>query len=564
MLSRINIRDLVIVRSLDLPLQGGMSALTGETGAGKSILIDALGLALGDKTDNRMIRAGAARAEVSVGFELPASSPATEWLAQHDLSSDGECLLRRVLVRDGRSRAYINGTPTPLAALRDFGELLIDIHGQHAHQSLMRAASQRQLLDEYAGLQNEVRSLALLYQSWRQAQEEHHNLKQASDDRANRLDYLNFQIEELEQLDCSAEGLQALETEQARLAHAERLLNETGMVLAELGENDPSLLQSLYQLARILGDLAALDPRLGEAQGMLESAGIQIDEVIGGLRHYRDQVDVDPEGLRQIDEQLGRLHDAARKHRVAPGELGTLLAGLQAEADSLRHAEQRLGNLAEIEAQRKQAYTAAAQTLSAERNKAAARLSATVTESMQRLGMQDGRFEVRCDIDTDHASAQGLDRVAFMVSTNPGQPLAALAEVASGGELSRISLAIQVATVDCGQVPTLIFDEVDVGIGGGSGGNRRQSAAQTGKPTPDPVCNPSGAGGLAGASTSAGSKVERRQDDRDEYRSTGQSGPGGRDRTHARRCRHHPPDQATRTRDDRARARPSVLIVGAC
>ena len=466
MLSRINIRDLVIVRSLDLSLEGGMTALTGETGAGKSILIDALGLALGDKTDNRMIRAGATRAEVSVGFELPSSSPAVEWLAQHDLSSDGECLLRRVLVRDGRSRAYINGTPIPLATLRELGEQLIDIHGQHAHQSLMHAASQRQLLDEYAGLQTDVRALSRLHQKWRDAQEEHRALKQASADRASRLDYLHFQIEELEQLDCTAEGLHALESEQARLAHAERLLNETGTVLAELGENDPSLLQSLHRLTRTLSDLCALDPELVEAQEMLESAGIQIDEVISSLRHYRDQVDLDPERLKQVDEQLGRVHDAARKHRVSPTELGTLLAGLQAEAASLDDADQRLTHLAEIEIQRKQAYSAAARALSAARNKAAARLSATVSESMRHLGMQDGRFEVRCDSDPEHAAAHGLDRVAFMVSVNPGLPLAALAEVASGGELSRISLAIQVATVDCGQVPTLIFDEVDVGIGG--------------------------------------------------------------------------------------------------
>jgi DNA repair protein RecN (Recombination protein N) len=330
----------------------------------------------------------------------------------------------------------------------------------------MHAASQRQLLDEYAGLLKDVRALSRLHQAWRDAQEEHRALKQAGDDRANRLDYLHFQIEELEQLDCTAEGLQALESEQARLAHAERLLNETGTLLAELGENDPSVLQSLHQATRTLVDLSTLDPQLGEAQEMLESAGIQIGEVISSLSHYRDQVDLDPDRLRQVDEQLGRLHDAARKHRVSPGELATLLAGLQAEAASLGDADQRLGQLAQVEVQCNKAYTAAALALSDARSKAAARLSDTVTESMQRLGMQDGRFEVHCNADPAHTSASGFDRVTFMVSANPGQPLAALADVASGGELARISLAIQVATVDCGQVPTLIFDEVDVGIGG--------------------------------------------------------------------------------------------------
>ena len=274
MLNRIHIRDLVIVRSLDLALADGMSALTGETGAGKSILIDALGMALGDKTDNRMIRTGAARAEVSVDFALPAQSPAAQWLAQHDLSSDGECLLRRVLVRDGRSRAYINGTPAPLAKLRELGELLIDIHGQHAHQSLTHPASQRRLLDEYAGLVGDSRSLAALYQAWRAAQQAHRELRQAGADRTNRLDYLRFQIAELETLASTADGLQALEAEQARLAHAERLLSETGAVVAELGDNEPSLLQLLNQAGRTLGELAGLDRRLAEVYELIESAGI--------------------------------------------------------------------------------------------------------------------------------------------------------------------------------------------------------------------------------------------------------------------------------------------------
>jgi len=466
MLNRINISNLVIVRALDLAFAQGMTALTGETGAGKSILIDALGLALGDKTDNSMIRAGAAKAEISVGFEVASDSPAGTWLAQHDLEADGECLLRRVLVRDGRSRAYINGTPAPLALLRELGEMLIDIHGQHAHQSLLQAGAQRQLLDEYAGLRSDARQVTQLFQAWRNALDEYEALQRASDDRANRLDYLIFQIAELEQLVGDSDSLQDLESEQARLAHAERLLSDSSTVLALLGDDEPSVRQSLNQAAHTLSELCELDSALAEARELLETAGIQIDEVVSALRHYQDRVELDPERLQQVDRQLGSVHDAARKHRVAPQRLSGLLETLRTEAATLENADNRLAGLERTMHDHESAYFAAATALSEARLKAATRLSETVCESMQELGMQGGRFEISCDALTDRPGAHGLDRIGFLVAANPGQPKAPLAEVASGGELSRISLAIQVATVDCGSVPTLIFDEVDVGIGG--------------------------------------------------------------------------------------------------
>lgn len=466
MLNRINISNLVIVRALDLAFGRGMTALTGETGAGKSILIDALGLALGDKTDNSMIRAGAAKAEISVSFEPAPDSPAGTWLQKHDLAADGECLLRRVLVRDGRSRAYINGTPTPLALLRELGEMLIDIHGQHAHQSLLQAGAQRQLLDEYAGLRGDVRELTRLFQTWRNAQDEYEKLKQAGQDRANRLDYLMFQIAELDQLVGDSESLQDLEAEQARLAHAERLLGDSSSVLALLGDDEPSIQQSLNHAVHTLSELCELDPALAEARELLETAGIQIAEVASALRHYQDRVELDPERLQQVDRQLGSLHDAARKHRVSPGELAGLLESLRAEAAKLENADNRLAELERAMRDHESAYFAAAEKLSRARRKAAAGLSETVCKSMQELGMKGGSFEISCDAAANRPGAYGLDRVGFLVAANPGQPKAALSEVASGGELSRISLAIQVATVDCGSVPTLIFDEVDVGIGG--------------------------------------------------------------------------------------------------
>ena len=466
MLNRIHIRDLVIVRSLDLILGRGMTALTGETGAGKSILIDALGLALGDRADNSMIRDGASKAEISMGFEIAPDTAAAAWLDQHDLEQDGECLLRRVLVRDGRSRAYINGTPAPLATLRELGEMLIDIHGQHAHQSLMHTAAQRQLLDEYAGLLGDSRELANLYRAWRSAREEYESLKRAGDDRAKRLDYLRFQIEELEAITTATESLQSLEAEQGRLAHAERLLTDCEAIIGMLSEQDPSVLQSLNRATNTLAELCELDAGLGETRELLETAGIQLEEAVSTLRHYQDKVELDPGRLQQVDRQLGALHDAARKHRVAVTELNGVLDTLQTEASDLENADSRLLELESNMRDHETAYHGAARALSAARAEAGAQLSKTVCDSMQELGMQGGRLEIACEADADAPAAHGIDRVRFLVAANPGQAMAPLAEVASGGELSRISLAIQVATVDCGTVPTLIFDEVDVGIGG--------------------------------------------------------------------------------------------------
>ncbi|MGB5466908.1 MAG: DNA repair protein RecN [Sedimenticolaceae bacterium] len=466
MLSQITIRNLVIVRSLELPLAAGMTALTGETGAGKSILIDALGLALGDKTDNSMIRAGEDKAEITVSFDLTSHAAALEWLEAHDLANDDECLVRRVLVRDGRSRAYVNGTPTPLGLLRELAELMIDIHGQHAHQSLLRPRAQRQLLDDYAGLQQQAKQTALAFHEWREACVAYEALKQASEDRANRLDYLQFQIAELDGIACDQDTLRGLEAEHTRLAHAERLLGDTGAVLAQLATEEPSLQSSLNRAAHTLAALSDLDPALKETQELIETAGIQIDEATNSLRHYRDRVELDPQRLQQIDEHLGRLHDAARKHRVRHDELAGLLEALRSEAETLQNADDELRRLEQRKGATEAAFLGSAQWLSRARGAAAQKLSQTVAESMQTLGMRGGHFRVDCETETTKPAAHGLDRISFLVAANPGQPEAPLADVASGGELSRISLAIQVATANCGTVPTLIFDEVDVGIGG--------------------------------------------------------------------------------------------------
>jgi len=466
MLSRLTIRNLVIVRELELDFGGGMSALTGETGAGKSIMIDALGLALGDKTDNGMIRAGSDKAEVSAEFDLSDCPAALQWLQQRDLADATQCLLRRVLVRDGRSRAYINGSPSPQGSLRELGELLLNIHGQHAHQSLLRNNAQRALLDSYGALQPLVAELGTRHQALSAATRQREELAQAAADRANRIDYLEFQVGELQPLLDPAQDIARVEAEHRRLAHAEKLQTESASLLYALDESESNIAGALGSLGQQLADLAALDDKLAEARDLLEAAGIQVDEATQSLRHYADGIEIDPQQLQALDAQIGRLHDAARKHRVDIDALPELAATLQAELDSLRNADQQLDELDSRVTRLQQAYDEQASVLSKARAKAAARLSTTVTASMQELGMAGGSFVVTSDPDPAQASRHGIDQVAFQVAANPGQPAAPLSAVASGGELSRISLAIQVATADCGEVPTLIFDEVDVGIGG--------------------------------------------------------------------------------------------------
>ena len=466
MLSHVMIRNLVIVKSLELNFEPGMTAMTGETGAGKSILVDALGLALGDKADSGLIREGAEQAEIGVSFDLPADSEIRRWLDERDLADDDGCLVRRVLNRNGRSRAYVNGSPTTLGTLRSLGELLVDIHGQHAHQSLLKAAVQRQLLDDYGDLQQLVEATAAQYRRWQSLAAEYEQLSRAASDRAARLDYLQFQLDELDALPCGPDEVKGLEAEHDRLAHAEQLLADTGLALDRLTEGDPSMRSLLADVDQLLAGLGAIDPALSETRGLIESAAIQIDEAATNLRHYEGALEPDPARLAELDGQLSRLHDLARKHRVAPGELGGLRDALREEATTLLDADNSLTQLEAGRDQAAEAYAAAAAALSDARSATAARLAGTITASLQELGMQGGVFEVAVTPRPGRPTVHGIDQISFLVAANPGQKPGALNDVASGGELSRISLAIQVATANCARVPTLIFDEVDVGIGG--------------------------------------------------------------------------------------------------
>ena len=468
MLTHLQVRDLAIVSQLELDCRRGMTALTGETGAGKSILIDALGLVLGDKADASMIRAGRERAEILAEIALDTAPAARRWLIEQQLDDEGACIIRRLIAREGRSRAFVNGRSATGAQLRDLGDLLVDIHGQHAHQSLLRAEAQRDLLDAYGGQASAADAVAAAFRDFRALDQRLKALESAGQERAARLELLRFQVEELASLGLTADAIEGLDQEQRRLSHLGRLQETAARTLQRLAEAEPSIEDQLRAATRDMEEMAAIDTGLVESRDLLEAAAIHVGEAAAGLRHYLDGLELDPAALGEVEARLAQVHDLARKHRVLPIQLPDLLDERRAELQGLERADVTLGDLREQRETAWHAFLQGARRLSAARLETAERLSATVTTAMQTLGMAGGCFSVRVEpLDPERATARGLERIEFLVSANPGQPMQPLAKVASGGELSRISLAIQVATAECGSVPTLVFDEVDVGIGGG-------------------------------------------------------------------------------------------------
>jgi DNA repair protein RecN (Recombination protein N) len=468
MLTHIHIWNFAIVESLDLELEAGLTVLTGETGAGKSILLDALNLALGDRADTSVIRHGADKAEISVTFSTHDAPEAEAWLQEQELESAGECIIRRTISASGPSKAFVNGKPTPIQSLRELGEMLVDLHGQHEHQSLLRRDAQRQLLDDFAGHGKLLAELASAYQHWRDLETELLSLQQASSDRDARLELLAYQVKELEALDLGQDELPELETEHKRLANANQLLETGNRVLQVLEENEDGALSALLgQSCHDIQHLAQADATLNNVAELLDSATIQVREASSELRHYLDGLELDPARLSWIDQRLATIQDLARKHHLAAEELPTLLPRLQQELAKLEQAEVRSDAIRQEVAAALKQYHTLADKLSRSRQKAAKSLAKAVSDSMHTLGMQGGRFDIAFEpLGDDSPAPLGMERVEFVVSANPGQPLKPLTKVASGGELSRISLAIQVITAAQTRIPTLIFDEVDVGIGG--------------------------------------------------------------------------------------------------
>lgn len=464
MLQTLNIRDFVIVERLELQFERGFTVLTGETGAGKSILVDALALVLGERADTIVVRQGAERAEITAEFDLESGAPLAQWLAERELESDGACLLRRVIETSGRGRAFINGTPVTLAQLREAGEFLVDIHGQHEHQSLVRPASQRALLDAYGGLDAQASRVAELYRVWRQRADQRVAFESHAAAIAAERDELGWKVKEIEELALTADGWQELTAEHGRLAHAASLIEGAQFGLDVLSESEASSLTQLNTVIARLQSLVEHDPTLREVLDVLEPAAIQMQEAVYTLRHYQQKLDMDPQRLQQAERRLDAVHSVCRKYRTTPEALPALLERAKARLTELdasgdREALQRLEEGARNE------YTSEAKKLSSARRKTAGTLAKEVSAAMQSLAMTGAAFEVALTA-LPEPSSHGLEQIEFRVAAHAGMIPQPLAKVASGGELSRLSLAIQTVTSRVAQVPTLVFDEVDAGIGG--------------------------------------------------------------------------------------------------
>ena len=466
MLRHLSIRDFVIVAALDIEFDAGFSVFSGETGAGKSILVDALALTLGARADPGVVRAGQQRADITAEFTT--SAPSELWLAEQTLdarATEGCVLLRRVVDANGRSRAFINGTPATLVQLREIGEMLVDIHGQHAHQLLMRADAQRELFDTHSGLGAESAGVALAWRAWRDASA----ATEASQSRERELqlerERLAWQLSELDKLAPQVGEWEEINTEHRRLSHAASLIDGVQASLDVLTETDGAVIEQVSAVITRLRSLAELDPVLADALAALEPAEIQLQEAAYSLSHYAQKLDLDPARLAAVEARLDALHSAARKFRLQaeslPAEFEARrrqLAALDAATDfaALKAAEQR----AQAE------YLQRAQQLSKARQGAARALGDAVTAGMQELAMVGGSFEVAL-VPLEAGGMYGLEQIEFRVAGHSGVPLRALSKTASGGELARISLALSVIASTASPTPTLIFDEVDSGIGGG-------------------------------------------------------------------------------------------------
>lgn len=466
MLCRLTIRDFVLVDRLELEFQAGFGTLTGETGAGKSILVDALAFALGERADSSLIRTGSERAEVTAEFALERSPEASEWLLAHDMDSEGGLLLRRLVDANGRSRAYVNGSPVTVQQLREVAEALVDIHGQHAHQSLMRGEAQRALLDAHARLDPLLAEVGKAWRAWRAART---MLDTASNDieaLAAEREQLSWQAGELAALGFSVEEWATLNDEHKRLAHAANLVDGAEHSLQVLAEGESACEARLGAVANRIDGLAEYDSALCEIAVLLHSAQAELAEAISSLRRYASRAELDPRRLAEIEQRIDAVLGCARKFRCnKPEELPALLARWQERLAILGEAAD-VGALAERVTAARGDYERLARRLSDSRREAAAALAGEVSQVMQQLALGGGRFEVGL-VPIEGGNAAGFEQIEFRLAGLAGNEARPLAKVASGGELSRISLAIQVVTSQAASVPTLIFDEVDVGIGGG-------------------------------------------------------------------------------------------------
>nr|VFK37883.1 MAG: DNA replication and repair protein RecN [Candidatus Kentron sp. TC]VFK41680.1 MAG: DNA repair protein RecN (Recombination protein N) [Candidatus Kentron sp. TC]VFK53809.1 MAG: DNA repair protein RecN (Recombination protein N) [Candidatus Kentron sp. TC] len=470
MLVHLIVRDFVIVDRLELAIQPGMTVMTGETGAGKSILVDALGLTLGERANGVVVRAGCKRAEIIAVFDISRQPDVREWLREQAIDSEEcECILRRSISADGRARAFINGRPAPLQLLRELGDRLVDIHGQHAHQSLLKNSVQRDIVDAYGGNDSYRKEIAELYaESKEKNRELRHYAGESGEENDARLEWLRFQVEEIEGLNLEPDEMDALDEEHRRLGHGAEIISACQGILDQIGlDSDDAVLGRIDTSLRALHGLCSYDRRLEDIYTLFDTAIIHLKEGAGTLRQYASGLGVDEERLRWVEARLASIHDLARKHRVPPDGLAKLAEELREEIIRIEQSATLITELHRQLAALKEQYRVLASRLRERRIDAGAKLSAEVTKNLQRLGMPGGKLEISVlPRDDEHPMPSGLDEVVYKVSTNPGQSAKPLTQVVSGGELSRIALAIQVIVSEDTGTPTLIFDEVDAGIGG--------------------------------------------------------------------------------------------------
>ncbi|MBN7821981.1 DNA repair protein RecN [Bowmanella yangjiangensis] len=469
MLLQLSIRNFAIVQSLDIELQSGMTAITGETGAGKSIAIDALSLCLGDRAEASMVRKGADKAEITACFGLHNLPLAQQWLATQELQEDEpECVIRRVISAEGRSKAYINGAPVSLQQLKNLGQYLVSIHGQHAHQQLLKADVQRELLDSYANHPNLQQELTKRYQLLLDTRKQYQQLQDNQQHREARRQLLEYQVQELDEFAIEDGEFEQLEIEHKRLSHSQSLLEQSQLSFHQLYDADDINALSIIQHAiDRLSELQAHDASLTPIIELLSEANIQVDEASQQLRDYIDDLEVDPFRMQQVEARFSRAMELARKHQVMPEGLYEYHQSLAQEFSQLQQDDNQLEALAATLEQLRQDYLQAAETLSQSRQKAATKLADKVQREIRQMNMSQACFSIQVRFDSQLAiSRHGQDVIEFMVATNPGQPADALEKVASGGELSRIGLAVQVIASTNHKVPTMIFDEVDTGISG--------------------------------------------------------------------------------------------------
>ncbi len=442
-----------------------MTVITGETGAGKSIILGALGLALGDRADAGVVRYGESRADISATFDVSGLSETKSWLTEHDLNDGDECILRRVITREGRSRGYINGRPTPMQHLRLVGEMLIDIHSQHEHQSLLRKENHLKLLDSFAHAEPLARSVSAAYKAWSEAAGKLAALQSDSDEKEARIQLIKYQLQEFDQLNLQPGEIESLEKEQALQANAGQLIQSSRQAVQMCTENDESISSQLAHTLSVLTGMNSDSEPVNEAVSLLTEAQIQIEEASASLRHFSDSLEIDPGRLEEIENRLSTVYQLSRKHKVHPEQLSDVHKQLREQIEQYENSDENIEKLTRLTQELDSQYREHAEKLGKARRKQADRLDKAITRQLKELHMPSVTFQTRIEPGSKF-TANGLESAEFTVSMNPGQPPKSLAKVASGGELSRISLAIQVIIANSATIPTLVFDEVDVGIGG--------------------------------------------------------------------------------------------------